>query len=62
MGSKAELAMVMSILASHPGANLVCNGIKDAEYMELVGRLLLCCVCVCVRERERERQRPGVLA
>lgn len=28
--------MVMSILAAHPGANLICNGIKDAEYMELV--------------------------
>jgi hypothetical protein len=37
VGSKAELAMVMSILAAHPGANLICNGIKDAEYMELVG-------------------------
>lgn len=28
--------MVMSVLAAHPGANLICNGIKDAEYMELV--------------------------
>ncbi|GBF89380.1 arginine decarboxylase [Raphidocelis subcapitata] len=35
-GSKAELAMVMSVLAPHPGSILVCNGIKDAEYMELV--------------------------
>lgn len=29
--------MVMSILGAHPGANLICNGIKDTEYMELVG-------------------------
>lgn len=36
VGSKAELAMVMSVLAPHPGTNLVCNGYKDIEYMELV--------------------------
>ncbi len=26
----------MSLLADHPGSNLVCNGYKDEEYMELV--------------------------
>lgn len=36
VGSKAELAMVMSVLAGQPGCNLICNGYKDAEYMELV--------------------------
>ncbi|GAB4817650.1 hypothetical protein N2152v2_004696 [Parachlorella kessleri] len=36
VGSKAELVMVMSLLADHPGSNLVCNGYKDEEYMELV--------------------------
>ena len=37
VGSKAELVMVMSQLAGRPpGTNLVCNGYKDAEYMELV--------------------------
>jgi hypothetical protein len=30
--------MVMSILGGHAGAILICNGIKDAEYMELVSR------------------------
>ena len=30
--------MVMSVLAGRrPGINLVCNGYKDREYMELVG-------------------------
>jgi arginine decarboxylase-like protein len=38
VGSKAELVMVMSQLAGRrPGTHLVCNGFKDAEYMELVG-------------------------
>lgn len=36
VGSKAELVMVMSILGSCPGSTLICNGYKDAEYMELV--------------------------
>ncbi|KAI8463251.1 MAG: arginine decarboxylase [Monoraphidium minutum] len=36
VGSKAELAMVMAVLADSPGANLICNGYKDAEYMEMV--------------------------
>ncbi|KAL4430340.1 hypothetical protein ABPG77_002146 [Micractinium sp. CCAP 211/92] len=37
VGSKAELVMVMSQLAGRPaGTNLVCNGYKDSEYMELV--------------------------
>ncbi|KIZ00017.1 arginine decarboxylase [Monoraphidium neglectum] len=36
VGSKAELAMVMSVLADVPGANLICNGYKDTEYMEMV--------------------------
>lgn len=39
VGSKAELVMVMSQLAGRPaGTNLVCNGYKDSEYMELVSR------------------------
>lgn len=39
VGSKAELVMVMARLAGtgRRGVNLVCNGFKDAEYMELVG-------------------------
>lgn len=41
VGSKAELVLVMAQLAgaaaARPGINLVCNGYKDAEYMELVG-------------------------
>jgi hypothetical protein len=38
VGSKAELAMVMSLLAGRAAEAplLICNGIKDAEYMELV--------------------------
>ncbi|KAI3425248.1 hypothetical protein D9Q98_009016 [Chlorella vulgaris] len=37
VGSKAELVMAMSQLAGRPpGTHLVCNGFKDAEYMELV--------------------------
>ncbi|PRW33729.1 arginine decarboxylase [Chlorella sorokiniana] len=38
VGSKAELVMVMARLAGtgRRGVNLVCNGFKDAEYMELV--------------------------
>ena len=39
-GSKAELLLALSLLSSYPGSNLVCNGYKDAEYMELV--ILLC--------------------
>lgn len=35
-GSKAELAMAMSLLADRPGSLLICNGCKDAAYMELV--------------------------
>lgn len=38
-GSKAELVLAMSMLAKYPGSNLVCNGYKDVEYMELVTRL-----------------------
>lgn len=35
--------MVMSQLAGRPpGTNLVCNGYKDAEYMELVSTFVLC--------------------
>jgi hypothetical protein len=30
VGSKAELAMVMSVLADVPGANLICNGGRRA--------------------------------
>lgn len=38
-GSKAELLMVMSVLASGPpGTTVICNGFKDDEYMELVLR------------------------
>ncbi|KAK9830421.1 hypothetical protein WJX72_011676 [[Myrmecia] bisecta] len=36
VGSKAELLMAMSLLAKYPGTNMICNGYKDAEYMELV--------------------------
>lgn len=36
-GSKPELLMAIALLAKHPGSNLICNGYKDAEYMELVG-------------------------
>ena len=35
-GSKAELVLAMSMLAKYPGSNLICNGYKDMEYMELV--------------------------
>lgn len=39
--------MAMSQLAGRPpGTHLVCNGFKDAEYMELVGGCSAqCCVC-----------------
>lgn len=41
VGSKAELVMVIAQLAGRPhGTNLVCNGYKDSEYMELVGAAL----------------------
>ena len=36
-GSKAELVLAMSMLSKYPGSNLICNGYKDAEYIELVG-------------------------
>lgn len=36
VGSKAELLLAMSLLAGMPGSLLVCNGYKDAQYMELV--------------------------
>lgn len=36
-GSKAELVMSLALLAGKPrGALLICNGYKDAEYMQLV--------------------------
>lgn len=35
-GSKAELMLATSMLCKFPGSLLVCNGYKDAEYMELV--------------------------
>jgi arginine decarboxylase-like protein len=36
-GSKAELVMSLALLAGQPpGALLICNGYKDAEYMQLV--------------------------
>ena len=36
-GSKAELLLAASMLSAQPpGALLVCNGYKDAAYMELV--------------------------
>lgn len=38
-GSKAELVLAMSMLAKYSGSNLVCNGYKDREYMELVGAI-----------------------
>ena len=39
VGSKSELAMALSLLpASDAGLTLVCNGFKDAEYMELALR------------------------
>lgn len=51
VGSKAELVMVMARLAGtgRRGVNLVCNGFKDAEYMELVGagRWALRCWSCC---------------
>ena len=37
-GSKPELLMAIALLAKLPGSLLICNGYKDAEYMELVGR------------------------
>lgn len=40
-GSKAELALCMSLLACRPGSLLVCNGYKDAAYMEMVWAPLL---------------------
>lgn len=38
VGSKAELTMALSMipLPASPAFNLICNGCKDAEYMELV--------------------------
>jgi arginine decarboxylase-like protein len=36
VGSKPELLLAMSALAGRPGALLICNGYKDAEYVELV--------------------------
>jgi arginine decarboxylase len=39
VGSKPELAMAMALLAPFPGSTLVCNGYKDADYMELVRSL-----------------------
>lgn len=40
VGSKAELIMAMSLLCQYPpGSLMVCNGYKDAEYMELVGKI-----------------------
>jgi len=47
VGSKAELVMVMARLAGtgRRGVNLVCNGFKDAEYMELVGAGWLAAFC-----------------
>ena len=41
-GSKPELLMAIALLAKHPGSNLICNGYKDAEYMELVGTFTTC--------------------
>ncbi len=35
-GSKAELAMTMALLSDRPGSLLICNGYKDAAYMEMV--------------------------
>lgn len=35
-GSKAELVLAMSMLSKYPSSNLICNGYKDAEYIELV--------------------------
>jgi hypothetical protein len=48
VGSKAELVLALSVLATSPGTNLVCNGIKDLEYMELVGVFVCVCACACV--------------
>lgn len=42
-GSKAELVLAMSMLAKYPGSNLVCNGYKDKDYMELVSESLSFC-------------------
>jgi arginine decarboxylase-like protein len=38
-GSKPELMLAMSLLCDYPDSLLICNGYKDAEYMELVSRL-----------------------
>ncbi len=35
-GSKAEVLLAMSLLCKYPGSLLICNGYKDAEYIELV--------------------------
>ena len=35
-GSKPEIMLAMSLLCDYPGSLLICNGYKDAEYMELV--------------------------
>ena len=40
-GSKAELVLATSMLSRYPGSTLICNGYKDAEYIELVTFLLL---------------------
>eukprot|EP00884_Botryococcus_braunii_P003545 jgi/Botrbrau1/13191/Bobra.0351s0004.1 len=37
-GSKPEIMLAMSLLCKYPGSLLICNGYKDAEYMELVLR------------------------
>ena len=48
VGSKPELLLAMSALAGRPGALLICNGYKDAAYVELVPYLpkpSLACAC-----------------
>lgn len=39
-----ELAMAVALLSDRPGALLICNGYKDAAYMELVRMITICLV------------------
>lgn len=49
-GSKPEIILAMSLLCKYPGSHLICNGYKDAEYMELV------CACSCPPSTSSPRQ------
>ncbi|KAK9811592.1 hypothetical protein WJX72_006670 [[Myrmecia] bisecta] len=55
VGTKAELMMAMSLLTERPGALLICNGYKDAAYIDLMLQArTLGMNAICVAEQLHE--------